>query len=75
MLAHLKTRKDHDPSFDPRSLVGAAYVRVTHSPVALLIAAGLAIILYVGVPELRLVLLAIPVGGALVGLLLWLKHR
>ena len=75
MLSKPKPRSETDTAPERRPLVGQAYLRVTGSPVALIIAAGLALILYLGVPELRPVLLAIPVGGVVVGALLWWKHR
>ena len=75
MRTHALARRETDDSPERRPLVNAATLRSTDSPVSQLFAAGLAIVLCVGLPELRLVLLAVPGGGAILGALLGWKHQ
>lgn len=49
--------------------------QITAHPIGLVIVAGLLLMGLVAYPELSLLVLAWLIGGALVGFLLWLRHR
>lgn len=74
-MSHLVT---HDPSPNPKHIVpfgpyGAG--QTTAHPIGLVIVIGLLAMGLVATDELRWLILASAAGGAVFGLLLWLKHR
>ncbi len=70
----LGRRKERAPRFGPDMQIEVRPT-ITGSRIGGVIAAGLAFVLFVALPEARLFLLGTIVVGALIGLVMWLRHR
>jgi hypothetical protein len=65
------------PLYDPNKVrpYGRAGAYITAHPVGAIIAVGVAVIVFVGIPEARLFILGSLSFGVLIGLVLWLRRR